>query len=436
MIRLACRATHALARAAGTNVIFRTAVTRSRLRARLSPYGRELPASFWYLWFGTVINRLGGIAVPFLMLYLTTRLAITPQTAALVVSVLGAGSFLAQLSGGELSDRFGRRPVMMMSFLIAPVAMLALGLVRETWMLVIACFFLGFFTDLFRPAMSAAIVDLVPAEKRTRAFGYIYWAINFGAALAPILAGLLANFDYFLLFAGDALTTVIFGLIVLARVPETQAVEVATAARIKTRSRLGLALRDPMLLAFVFLSLLVGLIYSQSHVTLPIDMAANGLPPSDYGLAIAVNGALIVLVTLQVARRVERLPRYGVMAVAGLLLGVGFGLTAFAGSLPAFAFTVAIWTIGEVIGAAVAPVIVSEMSPPEMRGLYQGVWGSSWGLAFFLGPALGGFVFQQYGPDVLWAGMFGLGILLFVGYLSLSIPARRRAQAVASTQAT
>ncbi|HUR17094.1 MAG TPA: MFS transporter [Candidatus Limnocylindrales bacterium] len=407
-------------------------MTRSRLRSRLSPYGGDLPASFWYLWFGTVINRLGGFAVPFLMLYLTARIGITPQTAALVVSALGAGSFLAQLFGGELSDRLGRRPVMMLSFLVTPVAMLALGIVHEVWMLVIATFVLGFFTDLFRPAMSAAIIDLVPADKRTRAFGYIYWAINLGAALAPIAAGLLANFDYFLLFAGDALTTAIFGIIVLVRVPETQSIEIAEAARLRTTSRLGQALRDPMLLVFVFLSLLVGLIYSQSHVTLPLEMAANGLPPSDYGLAIAVNGALIVLVTLHVARRVERLPRFAVMAVAGLLLGIGFGLTAFAGSLSAFALTVAIWTIGEVIGAAVAPVIVSEMSPPEMRGLYQGVWGSSWGLAFFLGPALGGFVFGTYGSDVLWASMFALGVLLFIGYLLLSIPARRRAQAVAA----
>jgi MFS family permease len=111
-------------------------------------------------------------------------------------------------------------------------------------------------------------------------------------------------------------------------------------------------------------------------------------------------------------------------------LGTGFGLTALAGSLAAFAFTVAIWTCGEVIGAAVAPVIVSEISPPEMRGLYQGIWGSSWGLAFFIGPVLGGFVFQQLGSDALWAGMFLIGLVLFVGYLALSIPARRRAHAV------
>jgi MFS family permease len=273
-------------------------------------------------------------------------------------------------------------------------------------------------------------VDLVPADKRTKAFGYIYWAINFGAAVAPVAAGLLANFDYFLLFLGDAITTAVFGVIVLARVPETQEVQVKAAARVRTTSRMGQALRDPMLLLFVLLSLFVGIIYAQSQVTLPIDMAANGLPPSDYGLAIAVNGALIVLITLQISRRAQGWPRYLTMAVAALLLGAGFGLTELASTLPFYALTVVIWTLGEVIGAAVAPVIVAEMSPPAMRGLYQGIWGSSWGLAFFIGPALGGFVFQNFGSGVLWGSMFVIGILLSIGYLALSVPARRRAQEV------
>lgn len=407
----------------------------ARALSRLSPYGRELPPEFWFLWLGTVVNRLGGFAVPFLMLYLTARLQMDPASAALYVSVLGAGSFIAQLVGGEFADRFGRRPVLLLALFASPVAMLTLGLVRETWLIVVAMFFLGLFTDLYRPAMSAAVIDIVPADKQTRAFGYVYWAINLGAAAAPVVAGLLANFDYFLLFLGDAVTTAAFGLIVLLRVPETQAAEHAHAARTPTRARLGQALRDPMLLFFFFLFLFTGVIYSQAQVTLPVDMAAAGLPPSDYGLALAVNGLLIVLVTLQVTRSLEKLPRYAVLAFSSLLLGAGFGLTELAATLPFYAFTVVIWTLGEVIGAAVAPVVVSEISPAPLRGLYQGIWGSSWGLAFFIGPALGGFVLHNYGSALLWGGAFVLGVLIALGFLAMSIPARRRAQQVAAAAA-
>lgn len=405
------------------------------LRGRLSFDRNELPPAFWFLWIGTIINRLGGFAVPFLMLYLTARLGMSAATAAGVVSALGAGSFLAQLTGGELADRLGRRPVMLLSFFVAPLAMLGVGIARDPWLLVLATFVLGFFMDLYRPAVSAAVIDIVPVDRRTRAFGYIYWAINLGAALAPVAAGFLANIDFFLLFAGDALTTAIFGLVVLARVPETQAREVAVAARARSASRVGVALRDSMLLAFVALSLVVGFIYSQGQVTLPLDMAADGLAPSDYGLAIAINGALIVLITITVSRMAERWHRFATMAVSALLLGTGFGLTGLADTLPFYAFSVAVWTLGEVIGAAVAPTVVAEMSPPALRGLYQGIWGSSWGLAFFIGPALGGLVYEQLGSGTLWTATFVLGIGLFLSYLALSIPVARRARAATSAGA-
>jgi predicted MFS family arabinose efflux permease len=181
---------------------------------------------------------------------------------------------------------------------------------------------------------------------------------------------------------------------------------------------------------FALFALMFGMIYAQAHVTLPVAMADSGLPPSDYGLAIAVNGALIVLITLQAVRYVERLPRFVGMAIAALLVGAGFGLTELADTLPLYALTVVVWTVGEILGAAIAPVIVSEMSPPDMRGLYQGIFGSAWGLAFFLGPALGGLVYGRLGSEVLWVATFGLGLFLFVGYLLLGAAARRRRKPV------
>lgn len=398
----------------------------NKLALRLSSLVNEMPRSFWFLWLGTVINRLGGFAVPFLMLYLTSQLGISPATAAFMVSVLGAGSFLSQLFGGELADRLGRRPVMLMSFFVTPAVMIVLGLARSLWLLVTAMFVLGFFVDLYRPAVSAAVTDLVPAGKRTRAFGFLYWAINLGAALAPVIAGFMANFDYFLLFLGDAVTTFIFGLVVLARIPETQPREAGRAAHTGLRARMKDLIREPVLLAFVLLSLLFAVVYSQHQVTLPLAIADSGLRPADYGLAISVNGALIILITLQAIRTIERWPRFAAMGAAALLIGAGFGLTALANTLPFYMVTIAIWTLGEIIGATIAPVIIAELAPVEKRGLYQGIQGSAWGLAFFIGPALGGFVYEHYGSAVLWAACFVIGLVACLGFLALSLPAKRR----------
>src|SRR4026209_1099501 len=103
----------------------------STLRSRLEAFSEGLPPTYWLLWSGTLINRLGGFVIPFLTLYLTSQRDVPVSQAALMVSLFGAGSFLSQLIGGELTDRLGRRPVMLMSFLVTPVIMVTLGLVRN-----------------------------------------------------------------------------------------------------------------------------------------------------------------------------------------------------------------------------------------------------------------------------------------------------------------
>jgi MFS family permease len=386
----------------------------------------EMPPTFWFLWLGTLLNRLGSFVQPFLTYYLTSQLGFPISTSALMVSLLGAGSFISQLVGGELTDRLGRRPVMLMSFFISPIFMVALGLAREIWQMVPALLLLGFFMDLYRPAVNAAVIDLVPAEKRTRAFAYIYWAINLGFAASPIIAGFMATRNYFLLFVGDAITTFLFGLVVLAKVRETQPDVAVKGARVSVARRANQLLKEPVLLAFVALSFFFTLMFAQGYVTLPLDMQLKGLSPAEFGWAASVNGVLIILITLPSARFIERWPRFLAMGAAAALLGIGFGLTEFAQALPFFALTVVVWTLGEIIAANVAPVIISDLSPVELRGLYQGVYGSSWGLAFFVGPALGGYVYETYGSGTLWGACFVLGFLLFIAYWILGFPARRR----------
>jgi MFS family permease len=384
------------------------------------------PPVYWLIWTGTLINRLGGFVVPFLTLYLTAQRQIPVSTAALTVSFFGAGSFLAQLTGGELADRFGRRPVMLMSYFITPVFVVALGLVRDIALISMCTFIVGFFTDLYRPAVGAAIADLVPPEARTRAYGYNYWAINMGAAVAPLLAGLIADYNFFLLFLGDALTTAVFGFIVLFGIPETRPAEAHHVAHAPIGERISQLKRAPVLLAFSLLTLFFGMIYTQGNVTLPLDMQSHGLSPRDYGAAIAVNGFLIILVTIPVSTMAAKWPRFETAAVSAVLMGLGFGFTALAANLPSFILSVVIWTLGEIAATSVGPTIIADLSPVELRGVYQGIFGAAWGLAYFLGPLTGGWVFDSWGSDTLWVGCLVLGFVLAFCYLALSAPARRQ----------
>ncbi|MDX1378503.1 MAG: MFS transporter [Anaerolineales bacterium] len=384
-----------------------------------------LPPTYWLIWTGTLINRLGGFVIPFLTLYLTVQRQIPVSQAALMVSLFGAGSFIAQLTGGELTDRLGRRPVMLMSFFITPIFMVALGFAQNLILISISTFLVGFFTDLYRPAVGAAIADLVQPEARTRAYGYNYWAINLGAAVAPLLAGLIAEYNYLTLFIADAITTAVFGFIVLFGIRETRPSEAQHGSSTPISQRMSQLKRAPILLWFSFLALFFGMIYMQGNVTLPLDMQANGLGPKEYGTAIAMNGLLIILVTIPVSNMAANWPRFETIAVATILLGLGFGYTALASTLPFYMLSVAIWTIGEIAGTAVGPAIIADLSPPDLRGLYQGVFGSAWGLAFFFGPLFGGWIYEHLGNNALWLGCLLLGFVIASGFLLLSRKAKR-----------
>lgn len=385
-----------------------------------------LPPTYWLIWTGTLINRLGGFVIPFLTLYLTAQREIPVSQAALMVSLFGAGSFIAQLSGGELTDRLGRRPVMLMSFFITPVFMVVLGLVRDLALISIATFLVGFFTDLYRPAVGAAIADLVPAESRTRAYGYNYWAINMGAAVAPLLAGLIADYNFFILFLADAVTTALFGFIVLFGIRETRPAQAHRASGVPVRERIFQLKRAPILLIYSFITLFFGIVYMQGNVTLPLDMQAHGLGPAAYGAAIAVNGFLIILMTIPVSNMAAKWPRFETVAVASVLMGLGFGFTALATNLPLFVLSVAIWTLGEIAATSVGPTIIADLSPVELRGLYQGIFGAAWGLSYFVGPLAGGWVYEHWGSNALWLGCLVVGFVTALCYLALSAPAKRQ----------
>jgi len=391
----------------------------------LSSLVRGLPPTYWLIWTGTLVNRLGGFVIPFLTLYLTAQREIPVSTAALMVSLFGAGSFLAQLTGGELTDRLGRRPVMLMSFFVTPLFMVTLGLARDLALISLCTFIVGFFTDLYRPAVGAAIADIVPPEARTRAYGYNYWAINLGAAVAPILAGLIADRNFLILFVADALTTAVFGFIVFFGIRETRPAEAHQNAQLPLGERVSQLKRAPILLLFSLVTLFFGIIYMQGNVTLPLDMQSHGLGPRDYGAAIAVNGLLIILVTIPVSNMASKWPRFETVAVASVLLGLGFGATALASNLPLFALSVVIWTLGEIAATSVAPSIIADLSPVELRGLYQGIFGSAWGMSYFLGPLAGGWVYEHWGSTTLWVGCLLAGFVIGLAYWALSAPARR-----------
>jgi MFS family permease len=235
----------------------------------------------------------------------------------------------------------------------------------------------------------------------------------------------MARYNYLTLFVADALTTAIFGFIVLFGIRETRPAEAHYTAHVVLGERISQLKRGPILLLFSLITLFFGLVYTQGYVSLPLDMQSHGLGPERYGVTIAVNGFLIILLTIPVSNMAAKWPRFETVAVAAALLGLGFGFTALASNVMLFALSVAIWTLGEIAATSVAPTIIADLSPIDLRGLYQGVFGAAWGLADFIGPLVGGWVYERLGSDTLWIGCFVTGLILAFCYYALSALAKR-----------
>ncbi len=381
---------------------------------------KGLPRIYWYLWLGTLLNRLGTLVVPFFTIYLTSARGIAINQATFIVSLFGIGSFGASLSGGILADSIGRRTTMIIGLSLATFITLALAFVHPLLAITCLTLLLGFATDLYRPASAATIADIISPSDRNRAFNLLYWVINVGAAFALVVGGLLARTSYLVLFITDALTTLAFCGLIWFGVPETRPHITKTASPKFTERGIASALRDPLLVSYTLLAFLFACIFFQGYVTLPLDMRAHGMSEIQYGVAIAMNGLIIVLFSIPVNALLTRFPPIFALISAALLMGTGFGLTGIVDTAPLYALSVIIWTFGELMAAPLTSTIITNLSPVHLRGVYQGVYGTAWGLASFAGPALGGLVLSYFGATSLWLGCFALGIIIAFGYILLA----------------
>lgn len=208
-----------------------------------------LPRAFWVLWAGTLINRVGLLVEPFLALYLSSARHLPLTETGAVLAVNGAGSVFSQLIAGVLADRIGRRATLTCGVLANAAALLALGYVTGLVPLAMAALMVGLTIDVYRPAASALVADVVSAARRARAYGLLFWAVNLGFSVAMVAGGLLARAGFIWLFWADAVTCAAFGLVIWYAVAETR-----PAGRGREPGRLAGVLRDPVMVVFTLLT--------------------------------------------------------------------------------------------------------------------------------------------------------------------------------------
>lgn len=367
---------------------------------------RLLPRAAWILFGGTFINRFGTFVMPFLAIYMS-RQGFTPAQAGLAVSSYGGGHIVASMLGGHLADRIGRRHTIALSMFASTAAMLALSQARALVAIIALSFLVGMAAELYRPAASALLGDLVPPEQRIAAFGMYRFAINLGFAAGPATAGFLANHSFFYVFAGDALTSFIYGIVALLLLPHGIRSEQKDEL---PAEGLRVALRDRAFLYFLAATLCLTFVEFQLHSTIPLYIASIGYTPATYGMLLSINGLMIVVFELVLTAWTQRLPAQPLIALGYGLTGIGIALTGMAESVPALVATVVVWTVGEMIYAPVSGAYVSGLAPERFRGRYMGIWHSMFSAGMLLGPVIGTWIYGR-NPAALWWTCLVIGVL-------------------------
>lgn len=387
-----------------------------RRAARESVSG--LPREFWWLWTSTLVNRLGAFVATFMALYLTLDRGYSASYAGLVAALHGLGGVISSLGAGVMTDRLGRRPTLLVAQTATALSVALLGFMRDPVAIAAVAFLVGMASNASRPAVQAMMADIVRPEDRIRAFSLNYWAINLGFAISSAGAGFIAEYNYLVGFLIEAGMTLVCAVLVFVKLPESRpgGKDSPDASGESGSVSLLTVLRDGRYMSVVGLSFLIALVFQQGYLGLPVAMGEAGFTPADFGMAIAVNGVLIVVLQLPVTRFIEHRDPRQLLVVSSLLAGYGFGLTAFAGSVGVFALTVCVWTLAEIVNAPTQTGLVVRLSPVHGRGRYQGMYTMSWAVASLVAPLMSGFVIDHWGAEWLWGMCAVVGTVAGLGY--------------------
>ncbi|MEX0172421.1 MFS transporter [Streptomyces sp. LMG1-1-1.1] len=384
---------------------------------------RGLPPVVWTIFAGTIINRLGYLVTPFLVFFLASR-GVTGTDTSYVLGALGAGNLLGPAVGGILADRLGRRPTMLIGLIGAAAAQGALFLAPGVWTMAAAVLLISAAGSAVSPAAYALLADAVDADRRQRAYALFGWGVNIGSAVAGVLGGYLAAQGYWLLFAVDAGSMLLFALVVAVRLPEPKRTDTAAAAQ--DGLGYGVVLRDRLALLLLPLFGVQLFVYSLTEVALPLAVHDSGLSPAVYGAMAAVNAVLVVALQPFATARLARLPQLAVQSGGSALIALGVALTGLADGIAGYTLSVVVWSLGEVVVAGIAAGVVANLAPAHARGRYQGAFSWTWGLARFAALTLGVATYTTLGPTTLWWTALLAGTTTAAATLALTSRVTRR----------
>lgn len=350
--------------------------------------------NLWIMFFTLVVMMLGfGIIIPIMPFYVTS-LGATGTTLGMLMATFSITQFIFAPIWGSLSDRFGRKPIIVMGVLGNVLTQLMMGFATQLWMLFAARALSGILSSAALPTAMAYAGDSTAPEDRSAAMGLLGAAMSVGMVLGPGIGGLLAGSSLatpFFVAAGLSCVALLFVLLVL---PESLPAERRTS---RTGMRRGPqlqtmwhALRGPLgFLLFLAFLLSFGLANFEGVFGL-YTLRRFNYGPGQVGSVMMIIGVVSAITQGVLTGVTTR--RWGELAViraALLCTGVGFVVMLTATSFPTVLLTVAFFVLSNgMIGPSVASLISKQATSGQ--GMSMGLNNAFMSLGRIVGPILAG----------------------------------------------
>jgi len=393
-------------------------------RQKISKLYHEYPRTFWVVIAITFIDRIGGsLLFPFFALYITSKFNVGMTDVGVLFAAFSASSFVGSTIGGALTDRFGRKGIIMFGLIASSFSTVAMGLIGSFQTFFFLALFVGILTDVAGPAHQAMIADILPEEKRADGYGILRVAFNLSVVIGPAIGGILASRSYLILFLSDAVISLLTVILIAIFLPETKPEAHPDAPKesmAATFAGYGQVFRNVAFMLFLGAVMLQVFTYMPMNTALGVYLRnEHGTPESSYGLLLSINAAMVVLMQFPITRRITKYPPMLMMAAGTFLYVIGFSMYGFVSTYIMFVVAMVIITIGEMVVSPVSQALVASFAPEEMRGRYMAVSGFSWGIPFAVGPYLAGLIMDGPKPYLLWYAAGFVGMLSTFAFLAL-----------------
>lgn len=409
---------------------------RRRIRAAFHEY----PRHFWTIVFATFVDRLGGFLIfPFFTLYITRKFGVGMTTVGMLFGIFSVTGIVGSTIGGALTDRLGRKVMLLTGLVSSAVSMLWMGLVDDLSLFFIGAVIAGLFSNLGGPAQQAMVADLLSEEQRAAGFGILRVTVNISATLGPAIGGLLASQSYLLLFVSDAAASLSVAVFLLFLLPETRPVWPGETQREPfsvTFRGYSVPLRDSAFMVFLLGATLMVIVYMQMNSTLAVYLRdVHGVMEQRFGYILSLNAIMVVLLQFPITRYANRFPPYLILSIASLFYAFGFAMYGFVSEYAMFLLAMVIITIGEMLSIPVSQALVARLAPADMRGRYMAVFGYSWSVPAAVGPLLAGMIMDNADPRWVWYAAGLVGSVAALMFLTLRrVEERAAARSAATTE--